>query len=577
MTMDREYFKQNMAPSQTFHGTVAHTMSIIEQHIGATYGPFGAPNLFKANLDVTASKDGLENVTMMKFESSIAAAVHQMVFEVANHQARVVGDGTTTAMLLTAAVYKALRQDYKLHERFTPSHIASAAKMVQSGLIDALENMAMPMQDNDVYDLAFTSTDANDELAKLLTNLYNQVPDLADKNILLDYATGDKSYVHTVQGMNISGKLAHPGFANREPEVATLHNAEVLIVDGKAVIENDIINYTKKLLLQERSLLIICSGVNENFIRFIEHMSKQQPELLSNFCVVYSKANTIQDSDVYHDAMKVTGCAHLEEGTVISAQTIEEIYKGSAENVLIKNRKITLGGFKESEGLNRYIDSLRAKIDEYESDLSSGLIPAEEETQLRNLKNRLNARVQTMTGGVTTVYVGGESLQRRGINYRLVEDGLKALQSALKDGYFVGCNTAPLNAIAFLISQQIRAGLANDLITILLEAFLNAYINVYHRLITNRAYMDKLTFLAHIAPDLKYIGYDEETGLVSIVEPVARPIFVPFNLRSEDEQSVIINPAQTDINVVHRAIDTAVVLATSNTIFVEKTEFEAWV
>jgi chaperonin GroEL (HSP60 family) len=579
--MDRRYFKQNVSPKTTFHGTVAQVMSIIENTVGATYGPFGTHNIFKIKNEINASKDGYENLNMIRFDDATAEAVYQMVFEVAGHQAHHVGDGTTTAILVTAAVYHELRNNKELFAKYTPSQIQDAASTIIGALVNDLENGATALTAADVFDLAFTSVDGNSELADVLVELYNGNNDLANENVLLDISMGSNTYIQSTSGLNISGQLMHSAFANQDGVNASfLRNAEILVIDGKVNIENSLYEYARKLKAADKSLVIFCSGVNQNAVRFIEALNQSQPEIFLNMAIVYTRANSIQDSDDYNDLVKVTGAAGYEENTTIDANNIAGLAKGYANTVIIRDRKITLSGFKQSDSLDRHVSWLQEKINEIVTSVASGLLPQEDVTRAGVELNALKKRLQVITNGVRTIYVGGDSVQRKSINLRLVEDGLKAVQSALRSGYGVGCNVDTLASL-FSLMAQTKDGFTGkpqeqqiSVFSLLLDSLMEAYLKVYYRLVQNRTAISRTEFMDLIVTNAGKKLVDENGRIDMSRYTVPVPVFAgPINLRG-DSTNRVINPIQTDINIVERAIDTAIVLATANTIFVDAVDFE---
>jgi chaperonin GroEL (HSP60 family) len=576
--MDRQYFKQNISNADTFHGTVSHVFDVISSTVGATYGPGGTHNMFMMGPgEINASKDGLENLTMMKMDSTIARTVHQMAIEVAQRQASIVGDGTTSAVLIMAQVYKKLRTSKFLWEKYTPSAIHNAMKHIQEGIVTMLQGAAAKIENQqDAFFIAYTATDRNRELADVITDVCNIIDNFADTNVILDYSGTDQTFHSSSKGITISGKVMNQAFNNYDIETCKLKETQIIVIDGAVTINNDIVEYANKLKLAGQSLLIICSGIkNENFFRFIEAIAQKQPSFLHNMAVVYSNANVLQDKDTYYDLVKSSGCAFLEEGTELSNETIETIRVGYAQNVLIKDKKITLAGFNQSEEFDAYLESIDGQIKEVQTLNDNPNVSKEEVLQSQRKLNQLKARYAKLKDGTTTIYVGGETTTRKTINYRLAEDGVKALQAALNTGYFGGCNTTTMNVIyQLLINQKEKSPTMDDIYSDLLHVLLYSYLEVYKKLITNRiATVENSKFIEMIIKDgCKDVIDISGDDLTIKINPAYKniPIFGVINLAGEDElANVIINPASTDILIVEKAIDAALVLATANTIMTD--------
>jgi chaperonin GroEL (HSP60 family) len=578
--MDRQYFKQNIAQSDLFHNTISHVFDILIENIGSTFGPFGTHNIFLNGADISSSKDGLENLTMMKIDSSVSRLIHQMSMEVANRQASVVGDGTTSAILVMAYVYKNLRNNKYLWDRYTPSMIYRSMVDIQSEIINRLEETAAPITLNEeVFAIAYTATDRNKDLTDLLMTVYLENTDeFKDKNFILDYSSTGSSYSSNVQGITITGKLMNQGFANYDLDTCKLKNCVVILVDGAPIIINDILEYSNQLKLQGKSLVILCSGVNENFHRFIEMIAQQQPALLHNLAVVYNSANIAQDKELFHDIQAISGCDYIPEGFELNKESIKNIKAGFAENILIKNRKVTLSGFNsngEDKNLELYMKNIEEKLAELEETQDHPEISVDDKNDNKIQINKLKARYYRLKSGTTTIYVGGESNQRRTISYRLVEDAVKAMQCSLKSGYFIGCNTIVPNILYQMMIDQIETNPNEDDIYIELERILlNSYLDVYLKLILNRMKMTKSEALNLILSDSSIYDVDNDKIIIDPKNKM-KIVFNVVNLVEGDQKAAfVINPALTDINIVQRAIDSALVLATSNTMLSDEIEFE---
>lgn len=586
--MDRQYFKQNAAPSTVFHNTVNHVFDIIRASVGSTFGPYGTHNIFLNGSEVSSSKDGLENLVMMKMDSSIARMIHQITTEVAQNQASEVGDGTTSAVMILANVYSKLHNSEELRSNYTPSAINAAVQVIQKALVEQLRVRAMPIRGNGIklsdeidkiFSIVYTSTDRNAELAELLVDMYTHVPDIENRNVIIQNSN-QHTYWERVKGLNIHGRLFHEAFANYDIDTLRLENVDVIVVDGAPTIESGIGEYINKLKFQGRSLLIICTGVqNMNFKNYVDALYRQQPQAFSNFAVVFSNINSHAHPKVFNDLVVVTGSEKVAEGTVINDKTIEEIRVGKVKNVLLKNRNLTLAGFEDNEGLTAHLANLENQINNARNEVSVANTTedrAHKQVALSDLLYRYNS----LGDGEVTLYVGGETTQRRSINYRLLEDGLKAMQSAIKTGYFQGCNvTVPNILFNMMVNHYSRNNQKRDIYVIIYELLLSAYLETYHHMVSNRSVVSFEEFLEMTATKSVCTFYSADGKWILNPELQCNwvdELFVPLNLSNDETaDGRILNPAATDINIVEKAIDAATALATANTILSDGFEFDS--
>ena len=585
---NRQLYGMNIAPKKVYDETVDHVLSIISESLTKTLGPGGCPNLFKVGSDITASKDGLENLSFMRFSrSAIADAVWNIVHDVAFSQANNVGDGTTTAAIMTDMIYKELMKS-GLFELYTYSNIANAMREIQAHLIHELAANSIkidPETDDGIKTMIAvldTTLNGNSTLVDLIMNVYRATPNFADTNILIEHSMSSESTFNSTQGFTLNGSMMQ-GFS--ADGTCCLSNVHVVVVDGGAFIDNNVIEYTKRIMEKDESLLIMCTGVNDNFFHYIQALGQSQPALLRNICVVYSQACTIQDSDLYWDLLRCVDCGVLPESPHISKDTLGDIHLGFAKQVIIKNKLITFGDCNKGEDFDIHIDKLQAAIDEISRELEN-CADSTEKAHLTVKLGSLKSRYAKLMHGSTTIYAGGDTHASKHITFRQIEDGVKALQNSLKYGVYPGCNSIVPSILLHLIHDQCKIlNGVNSIYTKLYEVLLVAYIRTTTLVLGN---MFKDTTMAETLvwmtdsvgiPDIASM-YNVETGKFVISDDGILlngeiPKLYAFDITRSNR--TIVNPAKTELNIVEKSIDAALVLATSNTIIVDKCDFEAMI
>ncbi|MBC7129741.1 TCP-1/cpn60 chaperonin family protein [Candidatus Bathyarchaeota archaeon] len=216
---------------------------IIAEIVKTTLGPKGMDKMLVNSFgDVTITNDG---ATILK-EIDVQHPAAKMLVEVAKAQDNEVGDGTTTAAVLTGELLK--KAEELLDQNIHPTIIIEGFKKAAEKAREALEKMAIPVSINDekrLIDVAMTSMGskgvaaAKEHFAKLAVEAVKQVAEekdgkmKADIDLIKILKKHGKSLEETelVRGMVIDKEVAHP----QMPKI--INNAKIALLNAKLEIE----------------------------------------------------------------------------------------------------------------------------------------------------------------------------------------------------------------------------------------------------------------------------------------------------------------------------------------------------
>ncbi|MEM3550252.1 MAG: thermosome subunit beta [Candidatus Bathyarchaeia archaeon] len=216
---------------------------IIAEIVRTTLGPKGMDKMLVSSFgDVTITNDG---ATILK-ELDVQHPAAKMLVEVAKAQDNEVGDGTTTAAVLTGELLA--KAEELLDQNIHPTIIIEGFKKASEKAMEILQNMAMPVSikdDKKLMDVAITSMGskgvaaAKEHFAKLAVEAVRQVAEEKDGKLKADIdlikilKKHGKSLEETelVKGMVIDKEVAHP----QMPKV--VQNAKIALLNAKLEIE----------------------------------------------------------------------------------------------------------------------------------------------------------------------------------------------------------------------------------------------------------------------------------------------------------------------------------------------------
>ena len=216
---------------------------VIGEVLKTTLGPRGMDKMLIDSLgDITITNDGAAILKEIDVEHPAA----KMMVEIAKTQDDMVGDGTTTAVVLASELLK--KAEELLDQNIHPTILVSGYRKASQKAIEIINKVAIPLDINDKQTLlkvALTSMNskavgaAKEHLAEISIEAVKQIAEqrgdktIADiDNIQLIKKTG-KSLLETqlIQGIIIDKEVVNPGM----PKVK--ENAKIALLDSALEIE----------------------------------------------------------------------------------------------------------------------------------------------------------------------------------------------------------------------------------------------------------------------------------------------------------------------------------------------------
>ena len=221
---------------------------VIGEVLKTTLGPRGMDKMLIDNLgDITITNDGAAILNEIEVEHPAA----KMMVEIAKTQDDMVGDGTTTAVVLASELLK--KAEELLEQNIHPTILVSGYRKAAQKSIEVVRKVSVPVDTRDCKTLlkvALTTMSskavgtAREHLAQIALDAVTQIVEqrgdkmMADiDNIQMIKKTG-KSLLETqlVQGIIVDKEIVHPGMPRNK------ENAKIALLDAAMEIEKTEIN-----------------------------------------------------------------------------------------------------------------------------------------------------------------------------------------------------------------------------------------------------------------------------------------------------------------------------------------------
>lgn len=387
---------------------------------------FGAP---------TITKDGVSVAKEIELEEPIENMGAQLVKEVASKTADNAGDGTTTATVLTQAIFNAGIKNVAAGAN--PMDLKRGIDKAVAAVVAELKANSKPISTSkEIQQVATVSANNDEEIGKMIADAMDKVG--KDGVITVEEAKGTETEVRTVEGMQFDRGYLSPYFVtNTEKMEAELENPYILIYDKKISSMKELLPVLEPVAQSGRPLLIIAEDVDGEALATLV-VNKIRGALK----VAAVKAPGFGDrrKAMLEDIAILTGGTVISEerGYKLENATIE--YLGTAEKVNIdKDNTTVVNGAGESSAIQSRINEIKAQIEKTTSDYD---------------KEKLQERLAKLSGGVAILYIGAATEVEMKEKKDRVDDALHATRAAVQEGVVVGGGVALVRTASALDSLK---------------------------------------------------------------------------------------------------------------------------
>jgi chaperonin GroEL len=338
------------------------------------------------------------------------------------------GDGTTTATVLAAAVY---REGLKnVAAGANPVYLKRGIdKAVEAGVKKLLRDSKKVSDREEVRQVATVSANWDDEIGEIIADAMDKVG--KDGTITVEEAKSIETTLDVVEGMQFDKGYLSPYFCtNNDTMEAVLEDCFILINEKKITALNDLLPVLQLVSKQGKALLIIAEDVEGEALAALV-VNKLRGTL--NACAVKAPGFGDRRKEMLRDIAILTGGQCITEDLGIKLENIQLSDLGRAKRLSVdkENTVIVEGSGKASEIQGR-VKQIRRQIEETTSDYD---------------REKLQERLAKLAGGVAVINVGAATEPEMKEKKARVEDALHATRAAVEEGIVPGGGVAFLRAV----------------------------------------------------------------------------------------------------------------------------------
>jgi chaperonin GroEL len=423
--------------SEEARNRVLRGVNLLADAVTVTLGPKGRNVVLEKSWGApTVTKDGVTVAKEIQLEDKFENMGAQMVKEVASKTSDVAGDGTTTATVLSRAIFgEGLKLVAAGHD---PMSIKRGIDKAVEKVVDELKSMSKPTRDRDEIAQVGTISANND---KTIGDILAEAMDKVGKEgvITVEEAKGLETTLDLVEGMRFDRGYLSPYFVTDPERMECVYEDAYLLIHEKKISSmKDLLPVLENVAKTGKPLVIIAEEVEGEALATLV-----VNKIRGTLRVAAVKAPGFGDrrKAMLEDIAILTDGKMIAEELGIKLENVTLKDLGRAKRVIVdKDNTTVVEGAGKKSAIEGRITQIRAQIEETTSDYD---------------REKLQERLAKLAGGVAVVKVGAATEVEMKEKKARVEDALHATRAAVEEGIVPGGGVALVRAAATLANLRV--------------------------------------------------------------------------------------------------------------------------
>ena len=467
---------------------LAKGVDTLADAVKVTLGPLGRNVAYEKKFGSPGiTKDGVSVAKEIDLHDPIENMGAQMVREAASKTADIAGDGTTSATVLTQAIF---REGNKfVTAGANPMEIKRGIDKAVAIVIQEIKRQARKVSSKkEIEQVATISANSDTLIGKQIADAMDRVG--RDGVITVEEAKSMESEISFVDGMQFDRGYISPYFVT-DPEKleAVLQNACILLYEKKITSMKSLLPILEQIAKAGRPFLIIAEDIEGEALATLV-VNKLRGTL--NIAAVKAPGFGDRRKAMLEDIAHLTGGKLISEELGLTLENITLDDLGHAKKVVVTKDSFTLieGGGSEADIKGR-IMQIKAQIENSTSEYD---------------KEKLQERLAKLSGGVALIKVGAATETEMKEKKDRIEDALHATRAAVEEGIVAGGGVSLLRAQPLVEALNLQGDeqLGVKIVARALEEPL--------RIIASNAGFEGSVIVNKVRQESNNIGFNAKTG-----------------------------------------------------------------
>ena len=359
----------------------------------------------------------------------------QMLREVAELTGERVGDGTSTATIITHAILA--DGIHNIVAGASAVDLKAGLEAARDLVIEELRALSQPVTTRTAKAQVATISAHNDaEIGELVAEALERVG--KDGVISVQESKTTETSIEIVEGLQFDRGYISPYFVTQQDKMeAVLEDAYVLLSDGKINVLQDLLGLLETLVKSGKPLVLIAEDVGGDALAtlIVNHLRG-----VLHCLAVKAPAYGERRREMLEDMAVLTGARVISEatGARLDAVTMDDL--GRVARVTADRDKTTLvGGHGERALIEGRIKMIRNQLETVSSDYD---------------RDKLEERLAKLTGGVAVVKTGAPSESEMKARKEALDDAISATKAAIDEGIVPGGGLGLLRSVPRLEQKE---------------------------------------------------------------------------------------------------------------------------
>lgn len=485
------------------------TLKEIADSLVNSFGPMGSnTEIYDPTKLNQYSKDGYTILKKIKFHNVIEQSVQADLVDITQHIVKNVGDGTTSAILLSESMFNSL---YKLEreKNYPPYELIHKTKKAIDSIKEIIRDNVKEFNSDVAYDIAMISSNGNEEVANMIKKIYEDYGN--DVFIDVGTSTGVDTMIKIFDGMTLDTGYSDTAYINNSAKgTCTLRNPRIYQFDDP-IDTPEQMSFLSKIIYHNISepmatgtspipTVIMAPFISRDMGSFIGQIvnimySIDVPENKPPLLII----TNIHNADQFHDICRMCGCKAIKKYLNATQQkadidmgiapTLENIHDfcGSTELIesdLTKTKFINPEKMFEEDKVTKSV-TYNTHLEFLEAELKKAYEENRDVNTTGNLKRRLNS----LKANMVELLIGGVSASDRDSLKDLVEDTVLNCRSAARYGVGYAANFEGLRAVYKLSKEE-----DNSIYKALFDAYFDLVKTLYFSVVRDEKEVEKIIY-----------------------------------------------------------------------------------
>ena len=400
----------------------------LADNVGSTMGPRGRNVILKeAGKRPIVTKDGVTVAKFVDFDDPFENLAAQIVKQASQTTNDLAGDGTTTATVLTRAIYREASKS--IASGYSPVEVKKGIDKAVKEIKETITSKATPITSlEDITNVATISANGDATIGDLITKACDMVG--KDGSISIQEARSNDTSLELVEGFRFdSGIVATSFITDQRRGVLKYDDALFLVTDARIETVDDILPALEIAARESKPFIIVAEEVEgQALAALIMNTMRGTMKVAAIKAPRYGE----ERRNILSDLALSVGAKFLTRESGIPLSKVKLEHFGRSKMVESSKNNTTIVGGKGD------LDKVDEKIEELKTLM--------EKTDELSDCEKIQERITRLASGIAIIKVGAPTEIEMIEKKHRVEDALEAVKSAQAEGIIAGGGTALLHA-----------------------------------------------------------------------------------------------------------------------------------